>query len=339
MLRASHGPEWEGAPLPRVLERLAGRLSESLREDERQLLVAVAENIPQREIAEWLGVSYAVARKRLERLRARLTDVAMQYANTLEPDDARELQRFFHRCRARIGARAIARRRGRRDHPRGSPLRHTEDEIMRRSPPTDDHATPQPEPRDERMATLRGQQLLAELAARAEMERSDSPYYADERVVGWLAREVSSPHRSSDGWCAMHAFRSRRRGCAHAPRRRGSRCDSSPARRRWSARASGMIADVLDVAARLRAAPRLDLGAAAGVGRDLWDEPCEQWVRVPDDAPVGSYVSLRVVGESMDPLLHTGDSVLVQVGSRSARDTVVLARVPDAGYVVKRWGR
>ena len=108
MLRASHGPEWEGAQLPRVLERLAGRLSESLREDERQLLVAVAENIPQREIAEWLGVSYAVARKRLERLRARLTDVAMQYANTLEPDDARELQRFFHRCRARIGARAIA---------------------------------------------------------------------------------------------------------------------------------------------------------------------------------------------------------------------------------------
>ena len=108
MVRASHGPEWEGAPLPRVLERLAGRLSEALGDDERQLLVAVAENIPQREIAEWLGVSYAVARKRLERLRARLTDVAMQYANTLEPDDARELQRFFHRCRARIGARAIA---------------------------------------------------------------------------------------------------------------------------------------------------------------------------------------------------------------------------------------
>jgi DNA-directed RNA polymerase specialized sigma24 family protein len=108
MLRASHGPEWEGAPLPRVLERLAGRLSEALRDDERLLLVAVAENIPQREIAEWLGVSYVVARKRLERLRARLTDVAMQYANTLEPDDARELQRFFHRCRARIGARTIA---------------------------------------------------------------------------------------------------------------------------------------------------------------------------------------------------------------------------------------
>ena len=108
MVRASRGPEWDDAPLPRVLERLAGRLSEALRDDERMLLVAVAENIPQREIAEWLGVSYAVARKRLERLRARLTEVAMQYANTLEPDDARELQRFFHRCRARIGARTIA---------------------------------------------------------------------------------------------------------------------------------------------------------------------------------------------------------------------------------------
>lgn len=108
LLRASHGPGWECAPLPRVLERLAGRLSEALGDDERVLLVAVAENIPQREIAEWLGVSYAVARKRLERLRARLTDVAMQYANTLEPDDARELQRFFRRCRARIGARTIA---------------------------------------------------------------------------------------------------------------------------------------------------------------------------------------------------------------------------------------
>jgi RNA polymerase sigma factor (sigma-70 family) len=108
MLRTSRGPEWEDAPLPKVLERLASRLSEALSADERQLLVAVAENIPQREIAEWLGVSYALARKRLERLRARLTDVAMHYANTLEPDDARELQRFFHRCRARIGARTIA---------------------------------------------------------------------------------------------------------------------------------------------------------------------------------------------------------------------------------------
>ncbi|HEV7992187.1 MAG TPA: hypothetical protein VGP25_10195 [Gemmatimonadaceae bacterium] len=107
-VRASRGPAWEQTPLPPVLEKLSAKLDESLRPDERQLLVAVAENIPQREIAEWLGVSYVVARKRLERLRARLTDVAMRYTNSLEPDDARELQRFFRRCRARIGASLLS---------------------------------------------------------------------------------------------------------------------------------------------------------------------------------------------------------------------------------------
>jgi RNA polymerase sigma factor (sigma-70 family) len=107
-IRASRGPSWEQVRLPPVLERLSAKLDESLRADERQLLVAVAENIPQREIAQWLGVSYVVARKRLERLRARLTDVAMRYTNSLEPDDARELQRFFRRCRARIGASLLS---------------------------------------------------------------------------------------------------------------------------------------------------------------------------------------------------------------------------------------
>ena len=125
---------------------------------------------------------------------------------------------------------------------------------MRRSPPTDDHATPQPEPRDERMATLRGQQLLAELAARAEMERSDSPYYADERVVGWLAREVSSPHRSSDGWsdARIRSAATRLRARAEAARLKVRLVAGSPPVER--AAASGMIADVLDVARALRAA-------------------------------------------------------------------------------------
>ena len=210
---------------------------------------------------------------------------------------------------------------------------------MRRS--TDDRPVPQAatEPRDERLAALRRQQLLAELAARAEMERGDSPYYTDERVVGWLAREVGSPHRSGDGWSAarVRSAATSLRARVEAARLKVRLVAGSPPVER--AASAGMIADVLDVARALRAAPRLDLGAAAGVGRDLWDEPCEQWVRVPDDAPAGSYVSLRVVGESMDPLLHTGDSVLVQVGGKVARDTVVLARVPDAGYVVKKVGK
>jgi hypothetical protein len=102
---------------------------------------------------------------------------------------------------------------------------------------------------------------------------------------------------------------------------------------------AGMVAQVLGDASAVRAAPRLDLGVAAGAGRDLWDESCEVWVRVPDDAPPGQYVSLSVVGESMDPLLHTGDSVLVRVDPHVVRDTVILARLPDGGYVVKRVGK
>jgi phage repressor protein C with HTH and peptisase S24 domain len=190
-------------------------------------------------------------------------------------------------------------------------------------------------PRDERLATIRGQQLLAELAARAEMTRRDSPYYTDPFLTAWLAHEVSSSHRSGDGWAParVHAEAARLRVHAEAARLKVRLAGAPPVER---AAVRGMIADVLEPARARRYAPQLELGAAAGVGRDLWDEPCEQWVRVPDDAAPGSYVSLQVVGESMDPLLHTGDSVLVQIGTAVARDTVVLARVPDAGYVVKR---
>jgi DNA-directed RNA polymerase specialized sigma24 family protein len=102
-VRESRGPGWECIAFPTALAELAVHLDEALTSEERQLLVAVAENIPQREVAEWLGVSHAVARKRLERLRTRMMDVAIRYTNTLEGDDSREVRRFFRRCRARIG--------------------------------------------------------------------------------------------------------------------------------------------------------------------------------------------------------------------------------------------
>jgi phage repressor protein C with HTH and peptisase S24 domain len=122
------------------------------------------------------------------------------------------------------------------------------------------------------------------------------------------------------------ALRSRVRQVAGAPR-------VEPAR------IAGTVPRILADAAAVRAAPQVDLSAAAGIGRDIWDEPCESWVPLPDDVPDGRYISVRVAGDSMTPLMHTGDTILVKVGDQIARDSIVLAKVPDAGYVVKRVGR
>lgn len=193
--------------------------------------------------------------------------------------------------------------------------------------------------RAERLAMIREQEVLAALAARAEMYRADSPYYTDERLIDWLDQELNAPHRSSAGWSLdrIHAAATRMRAKAEGARLKVQLVGGPPQTERPAV--AGMVAQVLGDASAMRAAPQLDLGVAAGAGRDLWDESCEVWVRVPDDAPPGQYVSLSVVGESMDPLLHTGDSVLVRVDPNVIRDTVILARLPEGGYVVKRVGK
>jgi phage repressor protein C with HTH and peptisase S24 domain len=91
-------------------------------------------------------------------------------------------------------------------------------------------------------------------------------------------------------------------------------------------------------AERSRAAVVVDHAVAAGGGRDLWDEPAERWVDLPDGVPDGRYVVLTVAGDSMLPALHSGDSVLVKVGTELTRHSIVVARRPDDGYVVKRVG-
>ena len=87
------------------------------------------------------------------------------------------------------------------------------------------------------------------------------------------------------------------------------------------------------------ATPNIDLGVAAGVGRDLWDEPCDSWIELPEEMPQGRYLGLGVSGDSMEPLMHSGDTILVRVGSEVQPDTVIVARHPEDGYVVKRVAR
>ena len=85
--------------------------------------------------------------------------------------------------------------------------------------------------------------------------------------------------------------------------------------------------------------PKIDLGVAAGTGRDLWDEPCDSWIELPEEMPAGRYLGLGVNGDSMEPLMHTGDTILVRVGPEVHLNTVIVARHPDDGYVVKRVDR
>jgi phage repressor protein C with HTH and peptisase S24 domain len=102
---------------------------------------------------------------------------------------------------------------------------------------------------------------------------------------------------------------------------------------------AGNPRDVLRPANAAHAAPVVELGVAAGVGRELWDEPVESWLELPAELPAGEYLAVKVAGESMAPLMHTGDTVLVRLGTEVDRDTVVVARHPDDGYVCKRVGR
>ena len=82
-----------------------------------------------------------------------------------------------------------------------------------------------------------------------------------------------------------------------------------------------------------------ELAIAAGAGCELWDVECTTAVEVPADLPRGEYVALHVVGESMEPLIRSGDMVLVRVDGQAAVGTIVVARDPDHGHVVKEVGR
>lgn len=102
------------------------------------------------------------------------------------------------------------------------------------------------------------------------------------------------------------------------------------------ARAAGPLARAVTAARGTQAAPLAELGVAAGSGRELFDEPCDTWVALPEELPPSRYVALRVVGDSMTPLLHSEDVVLVNLDGTVHQGAVAVARHPEHGYVVKR---
>lgn len=82
-----------------------------------------------------------------------------------------------------------------------------------------------------------------------------------------------------------------------------------------------------------------ELAIAAGAGHDLWETDCDTLIQLSAAIPQGQYLALKVAGDSMEPLLHSGDVVLVRLGSEVAVGRVVVARDPDHGYVVKEIGQ
>lgn len=102
-----------------------------------------------------------------------------------------------------------------------------------------------------------------------------------------------------------------------------------------SAEVRGTPRQIREIAAERRIAPLLDLPVAAGVGRAIFDEPCDTWVELPKGVPRGEYVSLRITGDSMEPALSAGDVILVKTGSEVAPDTMVVANRGEDGCVVK----
>jgi RNA polymerase sigma factor (sigma-70 family) len=96
-IRASAGDYAERHLGSTALERLASMVEEGLSDDEELILSWVSRWVPQRQIAQWLGISHGAVRNRVMRLRARLKDVALHHAVSFVGRDRDALAAFFRR--------------------------------------------------------------------------------------------------------------------------------------------------------------------------------------------------------------------------------------------------
>lgn len=83
---------------PTGVTRLAHLLSGRLSDEERQMLAWVAEGVPHRVIADWLGINREAAKKRIARLCRRLRGTAAALSAELPPQTRREIDRLLHRA-------------------------------------------------------------------------------------------------------------------------------------------------------------------------------------------------------------------------------------------------
>lgn len=96
MLAVSEPVQEEAQTMP--MERLGRLLAAELSENDRLLLMWCAEGVPRRLIAEWTGTTYEAAKKRVQRLSAKLRTSALRHAATFSLPERRMLERALGYC-------------------------------------------------------------------------------------------------------------------------------------------------------------------------------------------------------------------------------------------------
>ena len=201
----------------------------------------------------------------------------------------------------------------------------------------------------EELAELEAQSdPLIQLVAHFEAMRPDSKAYNDPRFLEWLARERREAREARE-----------RRGHGRRSREPLSKEEVTALATRVIGRVQAERLGIHDYRYRpaidhdceplrvsemveeLRGSARVtvsDLPVAAGVGRELWDQETDSWTMLPAGVPRGAHLVLPVAGDSMEPLFHAGDLVLVKLSPDVKPESVIVALLPDQGYVVKRVG-
>jgi SOS-response transcriptional repressor LexA len=197
----------------------------------------------------------------------------------------------------------------------------------------DDVKNPQ-DMRDDVQAEWEADQLVALVGKHLGLRRGNSPF-DDPRYLGWLTRELRKRPPSAEEWSGETIRAMRERVLEHGMALRFSVVVHRGACAERGSVIKAPIGEAVDAAAREGCMPVVEESVAAGVGRELWDEACERWMERPRELAPARYVAVPVSGDSMRPLMHAGDVVAVKLGPRVRRETVVVARTADDGYVVK----
>lgn len=178
---------------------------------------------------------------------------------------------------------------------------------------------------------------LARLMGQLLDASGDCAAYENENFIAWLEQEVNGRIFVPDGQASEAVARdiaSRAQARIRAARV-GESLPSRPLRLR-AASVVGNVKQVARLAAESGCVPWVEsLAVAAGTGREIWDEPCEQWVELDRTAASAAQLALTVAGDSMTPCLHSGDVILVNTRKHVTRDCIVVARRAEDGYVVK----